>query len=634
MTAAEIKARPRGLWDVLTWPVGPVFIVGRRTSRPRARAMIAASGLPEEIQRTLQTVVSRARLWSREQRDVARELVAHFADALAAGVAPEKSVQDFGDPQRAAQMIRRAKRRNRPLLWQLWMRTWQAMGVCVVAVALVYVALALRYYTASPVIARNYLAEINAPALNVPEPERAWPVYRRALLGAPVLPPSLGPGNPDWHTLRLDDPRWPRVEEYLTKLGETLELTREATGRPHLGVAFSTAWDEELMRHRALLTEEPEWVPPPQVAEENPPLFTVLLPHLSELRRLSRNLEADARRAARQGDAKRVVADLAGLLGLARHMDEVPFSISGMVALSCYTGALRATLDILEERPEVLGREDLRALAHLLAAFAGGGNIRIDLREDPLFVEDALQRAYSDDGRGDGRLTPKGVELLKYFDPPISLSEMRALAGESFDKVQGPVIAAAVASRREVMREHKRIFEAYEAEASRPMWEWGRAPGAAALGSIDAGPWKMRYRVLSSLLPAFLSLAVQGENVTQERDATLTAIALELYRRDHGEYPQSLDALAPAYIPAIPPDRVDGCPLRYLLRDGRPLLYSIGIDGVDDRGIPPANEPAREAVRRYPTRPGAPPVLADWILWPRERGNTDAAPPVVPEPVP
>jgi hypothetical protein len=37
-------------------------------------------------------------------------------------------------------------------------------------------------------------------------------------------------------------------------------------------------------------------------------------------------------------------------------------------------------------------------------------------------------------------------------------------------------------------------------------------------------------------------------------DGLTVATAIELYRRANGSYPESLDALAPQYVPALPPD--------------------------------------------------------------------------------
>ncbi len=65
-----------------------------------------------------------------------------------------------------------------------------------------------------------------------------------------------------------------------------------------------------------------------------------------------------------------------------------------------------------------------------------------------------------------------------------------------------------------------------------------------------------------------------------------TAIALERYRLAHGEYPESLDALAPQFIAQVPHDVIGGQPLKYRrTNDGQFVLYSIGWNETDDGGV-------------------------------------------------
>lgn len=74
-------------------------------------------------------------------------------------------------------------------------------------------------------------------------------------------------------------------------------------------------------------------------------------------------------------------------------------------------------------------------------------------------------------------------------------------------------------------------------------------------------------------------------------DLARVACALERYRLAHGEYPQSLDALAPQFIGAIPHDIINGEPLHYRrTEDGKCLLYSVGWNGTDDGGLFPSKE--------------------------------------------
>lgn len=66
---------------------------------------------------------------------------------------------------------------------------------------------------------------------------------------------------------------------------------------------------------------------------------------------------------------------------------------------------------------------------------------------------------------------------------------------------------------------------------------------------------------------------------------TFIVCALQRYRLAHGEYPETLDALAPRYLDAIPHDVIGGQPPHYRRKaDGTFLLYSIGWSGKDHGG--------------------------------------------------
>lgn len=63
------------------------------------------------------------------------------------------------------------------------------------------------------------------------------------------------------------------------------------------------------------------------------------------------------------------------------------------------------------------------------------------------------------------------------------------------------------------------------------------------------------------------------------------ACALERFRLAYGEYPNSLDSLAPQFLETLPHDIIGGQPLHYHeTNDGTFLLYSIGWNEIDDGG--------------------------------------------------
>jgi hypothetical protein len=70
------------------------------------------------------------------------------------------------------------------------------------------------------------------------------------------------------------------------------------------------------------------------------------------------------------------------------------------------------------------------------------------------------------------------------------------------------------------------------------------------------------------------------------RRLVVAALALERYHNRHGSYPKKLSDLVPEMLDAAPIDFMDGQPLRYqLTQDGHFLLYSVGLDCVDNGGV-------------------------------------------------
>lgn len=70
-----------------------------------------------------------------------------------------------------------------------------------------------------------------------------------------------------------------------------------------------------------------------------------------------------------------------------------------------------------------------------------------------------------------------------------------------------------------------------------------------------------------------------------DRRAAAFALALHFYRHDHGALPATANLLVPAYLSELPKDPFDatGQPIRYApSKFGRPILYSVGTNGIDD----------------------------------------------------
>jgi hypothetical protein len=98
------------------------------------------------------------------------------------------------------------------------------------------------------------------------------------------------------------------------------------------------------------------------------------------------------------------------------------------------------------------------------------------------------------------------------------------------------------------------------------------------------------------LLPALGNAVKKFARAQSSVDLARVAIALERYRLAHGEYPESLDALAPQFVAKVPHDVIGGQssqgsgsagrPLHYRrTSDGQFVLYSVGWNETDDGGV-------------------------------------------------
>jgi hypothetical protein len=102
----------------------------------------------------------------------------------------------------------------------------------------------------------------------------------------------------------------------------------------------------------------------------------------------------------------------------------------------------------------------------------------------------------------------------------------------------------------------------------------------------DSVPWVVSFDILFSeyTLDPYARVATEFAMRSARSELTRTAVALEIYERRHGQYPESLDALAPEILPAAPKDPFSHKPLRYQRTGSRYALYSIGPDLKDDGG--------------------------------------------------
>lgn len=575
--------------------------------RAKARALIDASPLPDEIRSLVADVVARTGGRGAERADLARELLAHFEDALRDGGSPEEAIAAFGDPATAARLLRRAMLRKRGPLSHAWRWTLRATGALILLLATGYGYAWLRYNASSPTISIDGLALLRELApLGEPD-ERAWPAIREAVRAIRDDEQAFydaarasGDTRGDLFTSHAPgDAGWDEAGRIVTTHAAAIAALRAATTRPLLGAGVEQF--EEVDR---------AFFGPMHLSGEfdaRRGLLSVRLPSLMTVRQATRWLAVDARHALAADDPTRFVDDIEAMVRLSE-LVRGPLVIEQLVAAAILDSAVAELLRGLERHGARLSESDLVRLANALASLPPE-RFRPDFRGERVMYADFVQRVYTDDGQGDGHLV--GTMLAAQdLQGAWGAGDVRPL----IERVAAPLAAMTAPSRREFLARIDAALATAEARAAEPTWAW-----TAHDESDESGVLAQLHGLLGldALIPrdAYAG-AVHGlRRVEHRRDLAALVVALARHRADRGAWPDSLDELVPAYLDAIPPDPYDGRPLRYALLNGGPSLWSIGPDRVEHGFIA---SPAYAALSHQTWHPpGAfASEAADVRLWP------------------
>ncbi len=518
------------------------------------------SGLPAGATECVRWVMSNLRLWPGERADVASELIAHFIDGIAAGHSIEELVENFGDPSRTAALITNAKKRQRGWRW----RSLQILGGTAIALVVFYSALTFRFYCSKAEPNVDYVAVLNSKAKNVPANERAYPLYVEASDALKPLKTVLTAGRfkftkpvrerlgGDLRDTTPDDQKWSDVVAILERCAPIIEKTREATGKPGMGCLLSDVGSNEA---------------PPVVlnAAYRMPVDVTALAGL---------LRFDAISAAYKGNASLAAADIEAQLRMADHLGETPLLLYGMLA-QVADGSAFHTIDIILARyPDLFDHELLSRLAHEVAERSTA--LTPYWEGEYLAFADVIQRIYTDDGNGNGRLAADVPSVVREL-------ELRGTPEKKWWQTTGtaaimPIAGLSAPDRRDALRFFREFIDT-----------------AIATNVLPSAEVERRITALRRHFPSLFfgksfalsprSLMDFAANLENDRRALLVAISLELYHLEKGTWPSAIDVLAPRFIPSIPTDRMTALPLGFRIEHGRPIVFSAGSSAESAENI-------------------------------------------------
>ncbi|HXR47615.1 MAG TPA: hypothetical protein VN784_09265 [Candidatus Limnocylindrales bacterium] len=306
---------------------------------------------------------------------------------------------------------------------------------------------------------------------------------------------------------------------------------------------------------------------------ENP--WGILLPHLGNIKRTVQRMQLRACAELAAGRSDDALADVKLMLYLADSVKTEPFLISYLVRLACVHLAIQSVWEglaehawsdaQLQELQASLQQYDFFApMEQSLAGERAAGILTADLLARGKYNLNILTMDPSQSGSGAanlfGRIVPHGwyyLEQLNY----CRLFQLQ-LNG-AFDVEERQVFPAQIESNTTALE------QAFA----------GRNPFTTIC---------TRHQLLAVImLPALHKIPMRAAAAQTAADEAAIACALERYRLANGQFPETLEALAPRFISQLPHDVISGEPYKYhRTTGGQFVLYSIGWNEKDDGGAP------------------------------------------------
>ncbi len=319
----------------------------------------------------------------------------------------------------------------------------------------------------------------------------------------------------------------------------------------------------------------------------------MLLRHLAVLRNLTSTLAARTMLELHDGNRDAAWTNLLALTRLVTAWNPEPVETSLMVRYICATTAYNATWQALQTNGWT--DEQLAQLQREWASVDWFGGLPEAAAAERASVADALQRE-----RREPALAP-GLQFGMIVQSPgqawgVLKDYWNRLQYKRHDSYEDEQAVLVYYRDREI--ELRRAIQA-------PNWlQMSQLPGVTNAPPFTA---KGRYasRTMAMLNLRRVGLAFTGRGLRAparaaeaetRRRLLVMSLALERHRLRHGTYPDRLEGLAPELLPDInhagktparrlPLDFINGQPLHYRLGgDSRFVLYSVGLDGVDDGG--------------------------------------------------
>lgn len=410
----------------------------------------------------------------------------------------------------------------------------------------------------------NPAASFNAWLATVPEDDKAWP--KMIELFYPY--PDVVLGSDYLGTIPHDAPQW---EELLKVIGNDrsdviLAQLKIALARPVMGVALLNSTDP--YEHQLILDSGLEDIHWDTTPIPNLDMFSALLPTLGRHRGVANFLSSRAAYELENGNVDEFIA----IMDLTIHSSslslEVPTLIGHLVQVAIVAKAFDTIDWAISTRADSFNDAQLTQLDVLIAKHT---KLPFNWQGEAMVFHDTMRRLSNEDGK-------------------ISFSSMAAWSNSGgFDSnTQIPCSLTELQLDKSIQRPlaiYNHALKLTSDTGQLPWDEKSMTSGQYLEGQLSTIALTTRL-MLNILVPSLEQVSKTARVFEQEAIALRLAIALERHHLRHASYPSALDDLDPDLLAFDPIDAFTGGPLKYILRDGKPLIYSVSDDRDDDQGAP------------------------------------------------
>ncbi len=512
--------------------------------------------LPACAAEFIKLVIKKMRYRRKVQRDVQAELAAHFEDELQSCKTDDEKerkaqwlISQFGDVKLLGILLRRAKKRCRPLWRTIVARTFQTIGVLI----LCFSAYVVWFFTGKPAITVDYLAEVNRLTRPVAdEGLNAAPLFEQAAAICPNLPEAvLGL----WRKSYFDANEAERqvIEGWVQLCADSLNLIAQGAEKPYFWRQYKTSGAPD---------------------DDGSMLVGILMPDLAKFRDLARALCFRAQIQAARGEYSPAFDDLIVCCKLGRLIGQGERSlIEQDYGFGIQAAAAKKIREILSNYP--VGAEELAVLQADLAKAQVDQEFGIRLLFEKIAIYDEIQQCFTEDRLGGGHLYLKRLPVTGAL-----------VAGKDSAEILSNASAVRILlfhpNKAETRQQADKYCDFFEKTSK-------MSPAELKFKSIDLNKQVDTMVKGNLFLNIWMSAldTVYREIYRAKADvqSVPVIIASLRFKIDKGQYPEDMAELQQfGYIKEIPIDPFSDQPLIYKKTAGNFTLYSIGFNFKDDGG--------------------------------------------------